>query len=292
MQAPKPTITISNTTHFPKNLSTTRFVRLSFSAHRSLDVETGQAPDAKDRYNEDYDDEFYDEDDYEDEDEDQNSDYNVSTITNRNGSRITISTPALEEQVRTNSTYSTTTKYLSPKPSHLPRRRPPFILLSSSASPSNTTCTHTWKQLPKVSNTMPTDAHTPSSHNSHASPNAALTQIINSSFHDDLVAYSITTFSELVRCVARSNQRQGVRTILEIFLQSAVLILQNWENQDGSVETVSCTVNAIQHALVYAAFDYSTISLGDYETDVTDLDLNLTESSVTLTAQQVDSLTR
>ena len=140
------------------------------------------------------------------------------------------------------------------------------------------------------------------SHNSYASVDpfrnslrsliAALTQIISSSFHDDLVAYSITTFSELVRCVARSNQRQGVRTILELFLQAATSILQNSEDKDGSVETISCAVNGIQHALIYAAFDYGSLALGDYETDVTQLVLAFSESSVTLTAQQVDFLTR
>ena len=123
--------------------------RNSLNANRSLDVETGQAPDAKDGYGEDYDDEFDEEDDYDDEAEDDLSDYNVSTITNRNGSRITISTSALEEQVRSNE--------VSLNPAHIILthfhpccRRPPSIPPSSSVSPSNTTCTPMWKKPPKV----------------------------------------------------------------------------------------------------------------------------------------------
>mmetsp|Transcript_24029 Transcript_24029/g.50097 ORF Transcript_24029/g.50097 Transcript_24029/m.50097 type:complete len:325 (+) Transcript_24029:152-1126(+) len=118
----------------------------------------------------------------------------------------------------------------------------------------------------------------------------ALTKIIRSSFHDDLVAYSVTTFSELVQCVARSNQREGVRFILETFLQSAVLILQDWGDESGSVETLACAVNGIQNALIYAAFDYSSIPSNDYKTDVTELDLGLPQNAVLLTNPQVDSL--
>jgi len=122
----------------------------------------------------------------------------------------------------------------------------------------------------------------------------ALARIITSSIHDDLLSYAVTTCSELVRCVSRSQQRQGTRAILDLFLKSAISILHSsvmdGAGDEGDCETVVCAVKGIDNALRYAAYDFSKIPKTDFETDVTELDLQLAADAVLLLEPQVDSL--